>query len=211
MHANCPAPSAGLKSTGCGLHLQVGNRPTMRNLLPGLEITAPGKTASSLFHHEAPVSSSHPKQPPSQAFDDVLAKMMQAEVNEGGPPPPAPCDTPVEVISHIHMADPDRSAPEAADTLPITKQEFEQTLTKHLDRLRDEIREIQTRSVTLKEATIAKWGQAMDDLNAKQKVAREKFAELAKSTGDAWERLRHGTQHAWEELEQAVRKARSKF
>lgn len=157
------------------------------------------------------MSSSQPKQPPSQAFDDVLAKMMQAEVNEGGPPPPTPCDTPVEVISHIHMADPDRSAPGAPNTMPITKQEFERTLTEHLDRLRDEIREMQTRSVTLKEATMAKWDQAMDDLNAKQKVAREKFAELAKSTGAAWEQLRHGTQHAWEELEQAVRKARSKL
>jgi len=31
---------------------------------------------------------------PAQAFNDVLATTTQAEVNEGGPPPVIPCDTP---------------------------------------------------------------------------------------------------------------------
>lgn len=68
-------------------------------------------------------------------FDDVLARMMQAEVNEGGPPPATPCDTPVEVISQIHMADPENAPPGNEDTVQITKQECEKMLTEQLDRL----------------------------------------------------------------------------
>lgn len=37
---------------------------------------------------------SQPSPLPSQAFNDVLAKLMQAKMNEGGPPPAPPCDTP---------------------------------------------------------------------------------------------------------------------
>jgi hypothetical protein len=68
-----------------------------------------------------------------------------------------------------------------------------------------------TKSVTLTEAALAKWSEAMADLEAKQTVAREKLGEITKSTGAAWERLREGATIAWDELEKAVRKARSEF
>lgn len=155
--------------------------------------------------------SEKPTPPPTQAFNDVLAKMMQAEVNEGGPPPATPCDTPVEVISQIHMADAENAPPRNEDTVQITKQEFEKTLTEQLNRLREEIHEMRTTSVTLKEAAFTKWSEAMTDLEAKQTAAREKLGEITKSTGAAWERLRDGAKIAWDELEKAVRKARSQF
>lgn len=53
--------------------------------------------------------SSQRKQLPSQAYNDVLAKMLQAEENEGGPPPATPCDTPIEVVSQLHGKAPEES------------------------------------------------------------------------------------------------------
>lgn len=144
-------------------------------------------------------------------IDDVLARMMQAEVNEGGPPPATPCDTPFEVTSQIHMADPENAPPGNEVAVQVTKQEFEKILTEQLDGLREEIHAMRTKSIALTEAAFAKWSEAMADLEAKQTVAREKLGEITKSTGAAWERLREGATIAWDELEKAVRKARSEF
>lgn len=144
-------------------------------------------------------------------FDDVLARMMQAEVNEGGPPPATPCDTPFAVDSPIRMADPEKALPGSADTARITKQAFVKMLTEHLDRLREEIHEMRTTSVPLEEAVYTTWSEAMTDLDAKQTAARKTLGEIATSTGAAWERLRDGAAMAWDELEKAVRKARSGF
>lgn len=148
---------------------------------------------------------------PTQASNDVLERMMQAEVNEGGPPPAAPCDTPVEVTSQIQMKDPVNAPPENEATMHITKQEFEKTLTEQLDRLREEIHEMRSKSISLKEAAFTRWSEAMADLEAKQTAAREKLGKITDSTGVAWERLRDGAKIAWDELEKAVRKARSEF
>jgi len=71
-----------------------------------------------------PMSPSKPDPQPSQAFDDQLAKMMQAEVNEGGLPPATPCDTPVEVISHIHVAAPGQSEAGTETTVQKARSEL---------------------------------------------------------------------------------------
>lgn len=157
------------------------------------------------------MATSKPSPPPTQAFNDVLAKMMQAEVNEGGPPPATPCDTPVEVISQIHMKDPEQSPVVAEDAVQRVKAEFEKTLDEKLESLRREIHEAQSKSVTLTEAAKAKWHATMADLEAKHKFAREKLDAITRSTGKAWESLRDGASHAWKELEEAVKRARSEF
>lgn len=95
--------------------------------------------------------------------------------------------------------------------MPVTKQEFEQTLTEHLDRLRDEIRAARTKTATLTESARAKWGETVADLEAKQKAARAKLGEVTESTGEAWEHLRDGAKHAWEDLERAVKNAVKEF
>jgi len=50
--------------------------------------------------------------------------MMQAEVNEGGLPPATPCDTPVEVISHIHVAAPGQSEAGTETTVQKARSEL---------------------------------------------------------------------------------------
>lgn len=93
----------------------------------------------------------------------------------------------------------------------MTKKEFEETLTEHLDQLRDEIDALKSRRVTLTEAAKAKWQETIADLQGKQHAAREKLAEVAASSSEAWEHLRDGVKDAWNELRAAVRKARSDF
>jgi len=66
------------------------------------------------------MSTSKPTQLLSQAFDDVLAKMMQAKVDGGGPPPAATCDTPTEVASTIHMTALAQSTTHTGDGLDRT-------------------------------------------------------------------------------------------
>lgn len=69
------------------------------------------------------MSPSKPNPPSPPPINDVLAKMMQAEVNEGGPPPATPCDTPAEIIAHIHMADPEPPAATTTSGNPTKKAE----------------------------------------------------------------------------------------
>ena len=157
------------------------------------------------------MSASKPNQPPNQAFDDVLAKMMQAEVNEGGPPPPTPCDTPVTVISQIHMADPKQPSVESDGAWKKAKKEFEEALTEHLNRLGEEIQAARTKGAALGEAAKARWGKTIAELEAKQKAAHAKLDEVGHATGNAWEHLRDAARHAWQELEHAIQKARSEF
>ena len=74
------------------------------------------------------MSSFQPNPTATQAFNDVLSKMMQAEVNEGVPPLAAPCDTPVEVISHIHVAAHEQPAAGTGGAVQKARKEFEKTL-----------------------------------------------------------------------------------
>lgn len=157
------------------------------------------------------MSSSKTVPPPFEAFNDVLARMMQAEVNEGGPPPATPCDTPVEVLSHIHMAEPKQSSPGVDDAMQFTKKEFEQTLTKQLEQIREELHALRMKGAAVNETVKAKWRETLAALEAKQRDAEEKLDAVTTSSGKAWEHLRDGAKHAWEELERAVQKARSEF
>lgn len=67
--------------------------------------------------------STKPTPLPTQEENDVLARMMQAEENEGGPPPATPCDTPADAISQIHATRPEDVPPENEDTVQITKRD----------------------------------------------------------------------------------------
>lgn len=91
------------------------------------------------------------------------------------------------------------------------KEQFERALNMKLERLDEEIREVQARVTNLTEAAKAEWTEKMADLAAKRKTAKAKLDDVRKSAEGAWEHLREGADRAWEELEQAVQKARKEF
>jgi uncharacterized protein HemX len=110
---------------------------------------------------------------------------------------------------------PEPKAENEAETAPgvvaKAKEEFERTLNQNLERLDEEIREMQSKVANLKEAAKAEWAEKLAKLEAKRTEAGAKLDEIRKSTGEAWEHLREGAGKAWEELEQAVKNARSEF
>jgi uncharacterized protein HemX len=91
------------------------------------------------------------------------------------------------------------------------KEQFERALNMKLERLDEEIREVQAKVTNLTAAAKAEWTEKMADLAAKRQAAETKLDEVRKSTEGAWEHLREGADRAWEELEQAVLKAKKEF
>lgn len=91
------------------------------------------------------------------------------------------------------------------------KEQFERALNMKLERLDEEIRELQARVTNLTEAAKAEWTEKVAELAAKRKNAEAKLDDVRKSAEGAWEHLREGADRAWEELEQAVQKARNEF
>lgn len=107
---------------------------------------------------------------------------------------------------------PSEPSPEKETSAALeAKDKFEQTLNQNLERLDEEIRDVQTRVANLKEAAKAEWTEKLADVDAKRKVAAAKLDEVRKSATGAWEHLREGAERAWNELEQAVEKARKEF
>jgi uncharacterized protein (UPF0335 family) len=119
-----------------------------------------------------------------------------------------PAEQPVEhtVRKVTPATEPERKK---ADTQ--AKEQFERALNMKLERLDEEIREVQARVTNLTAAAKAEWTDKMADLAAKRKTAEAKLDEVRKSAAGAWEHLREGADRAWEELEQAVQKARKEF
>lgn len=102
---------------------------------------------------------------------------------------------------------------EPGDKKPGTqaKEQFERALNMKLERLDEEIREVQARVANLTEAAKTEWTEKMAALAEKRKAAETKLDEVRKSTEGAWEHLREGAERAWGELDRAVQKARKEF
>lgn len=119
-----------------------------------------------------------------------------------------PAEKPVE---HTAAKVTPETASGATNTSSGTKEQFERSLNMKIERLDEEIRELQARIGSLKDAAKAEWAEKMEEVTAKRKAAEEKLAEVQQSAGGAWEHLREGADRAWHELEQAVEKARKEF
>jgi chromosome segregation ATPase len=122
-----------------------------------------------------------------------------------------PTDSVGAVILPSSLPEPSHAQPVQPGVVVKAKEEFERTLNQNLERLDEEIRELQSKAVNLKEAAKAEWAEKMAKLEAKRDEAGEKLDEIRKSTGEAWEHLRDGADKAWEELERSVKAAVKEF
>lgn len=92
-----------------------------------------------------------------------------------------------------------------------TKAEFEKELTASLDKLDSEIQELKAKAANMQADAREKVEKAIAEVDTKQKAAREKLAEVQKSSEAAWDHLKQGSRAAWGELEKAVKKAAKEF
>jgi hypothetical protein len=63
----------------------------------------------------------------------------------------------------------------------------------------------------LKDEAKTRWNEKMAELEAKQKVARDKLDELRTSTGEAWGHVEKGAQAAWDDVRKAFQEAAKEF
>ncbi len=112
---------------------------------------------------------------------------------------------PAEAPEPTTESTPEPKAETEPGAVAKAKEDFERMLSRNLERLDEEIHEIQGKVAGLTDAAKAEWAEKMTELDAKRREAGERLEAVRKSTGEAWERLREGADKAWEELEQAVK------
>jgi hypothetical protein len=118
-------------------------------------------------------------------------------------------------VLKVPIEDVRRDAAKAGDAVAASaaqsKADFEMRLKARLADMEAEIAKLHEKGLALKDEARTQWDQTMEKLQAKQKVAREKFDALGTSTGEAWGHLEKGAQSAWDDLREAVQEAAKEF
>lgn len=166
--------------------------------------------AGAAIGRHLPISWSHamrrPHRPTFLASVTLLAGVVALAAS--GCVQKQPAEQPVE---HTVRKVAPEAEPEGTKADAQAKDQFARALNMKLERLDEELREVQSRVTNLSEAAKAEWTEKMADLAAKRQAAEAKLDEVRKSAEGAWEHLREGADRAWEELEQAVQKAQKEF
>ena len=123
---------------------------------------------------------------------------------------------PVEhTVRKVTTEDVRRDTEKAGDTATHAasqaKEDFETRLKASLAEMEEEIARLHEKGHALKDEAKTRWNEKMADLEAKQKVARDKLDELRKSTAEAWEHLEKGAQSAWDDVRKAFQEAAKEF
>ncbi len=104
-------------------------------------------------------------------------------------------------------ADVKRQAAETVDTTKRyaneKKEDFEARIDAQLNALSADVTSLKDKAKSNADATVK-------DLEAKQKKADEKAAELKKAGGNAWSSLKSGVENAVDDLQKGVEKAKAK-
>ena len=116
-------------------------------------------------------------------------------------------------------ADVKKEAKEAIETTKAyslqQKEEYQKQMEAKLQDFDREIQSLQDKvksgASALKEDSIAKFNQSMEELSKKKQAVAEKLNELKSESGKAWEDTKSGVDNAMDELGKAYDRARSHF
>lgn len=91
------------------------------------------------------------------------------------------------------------------------KHAFVTDLKARLDKLDNELGQLEARAQQAKADTQARYQEQLMSLRSKRDQAKQKYTELQGAGENAWEHLKLGAEEAWSALKAALDKARSEF
>ncbi|GJL79191.1 MAG: hypothetical protein NPINA01_21800 [Nitrospinaceae bacterium] len=92
-----------------------------------------------------------------------------------------------------------------------TKEAYLQKFRAQLDEWDAEIQKLKARAQKASAELKIDYKEDLEEMRAKQEVARKKLDELTHSGDEAWEDLKDGMEKAWNDLGAAVKSAISRF
>lgn len=92
-----------------------------------------------------------------------------------------------------------------------TRETFQNRLKVELGDFGDKVEALKLRAEKAEQSAHAQFKPQLDDAASKLAHAKDRFAELAASTPEAWEKLRDGVHKSWDEMKSAFEKAAHAF
>ena len=92
-----------------------------------------------------------------------------------------------------------------------TRETLQGRLKAELGDFGDKVEALKKRAESAEKSAHAQIKPQLDEATSKLAHAKERFTELAASTGDAWESLREGVHKSWDEMKHAFEKASHAF
>ncbi|MRR39049.1 hypothetical protein EG829_31255 [bacterium] len=92
-----------------------------------------------------------------------------------------------------------------------TRDEYVKKLQVKLEEWNADIDKLAAKAGEVKAELRHDYAEQLEVVKAKQAVARQKFEELQKSGGSAWEDLKAGIELAWAAVGEAIDSAKSRF
>lgn len=115
------------------------------------------------------------------------------------------------LIAFAALADGSKVKKEVVEAVEAAKQEFVSKTNEELAALDKEIEGLKEKARVATAETQKKVNEQISQIERERKLAAEKLDEVAKSTGNAWKRLKGGAQSAWKDLKNSVKKAGKEF
>ncbi|CAG0970121.1 hypothetical protein [Geobacter sp.] len=92
-----------------------------------------------------------------------------------------------------------------------TRDEYVKKLQVKLEEWNADIDKLSAKAGEVRADLKHDYAEQLEAVKAKQAVARQKFEELQKSGGNAWEDLKAGIELAWNAVGEAIDSAKSRF